>query len=135
MTDCLLSNRRILVAEDEYLIADEFCMELADVGAIVIGPAATLDEAIDLIASSSEISGAILDANLRGEMVFPVADLLAERGIPFVFTTGYDASVIPSRFQHITCCEKPTSITKVVEAIGGLMRPSEPRQARSLNAG
>jgi hypothetical protein len=59
----------------------------------------------------------------HGETVVPVADMLAECGVPFVFTTGYDASVIPGRFVRIVRCEKPVSITKVVRALGRAVHP------------
>lgn len=64
------------------------------------------------------IDGAILDVNLGGEKVFPAADLLTERGIPFVFTTGYDASAIPVKYAEITLCEKPVRLAEVCSAIG-----------------
>ena len=54
-------------------------------------------------------------------MSFPVADLLIERGVPFVFTTGYDASVIPSRLEHVVRCEKPIKVSRVIETIGRLI--------------
>jgi hypothetical protein len=55
-------------------------------------------------------------------MVFPVADLLAERGVPVVFTTGYDLSLIPKRFDHVAKCVKPTSMSAAVRAIERLVR-------------
>lgn len=122
-TERNLRDCRVLVVEDEWLVAEGLHAELAEVGAIVIGPAAGMADALDLIRRESNIDGAILDINLRGEMVFPVADLLTERGIPFVFTTGYDASVIPKRFEHVVRCEKPTSLPTVIRAIGRLIHP------------
>ena len=85
---------------------------------MVIGPAATLADALDLIRAEEQIDGAILDVNLRGEMAYPAADLLIERGVPFVFTTGYDSSAVPARFADVVRCEKPISIRRVTEAIG-----------------
>ena len=123
MAESALHDCRILVAEDEYLIADEFCMELGEAGAVVVGPAGTVEDALQLIASAPALDGAVLDVNLRGETVYPAADLLIERGVPFVFATGYDASIIPSRFGHVARCEKPVSIAKVVRAIGRAVHP------------
>ena len=123
MPDHSLRDRRILVVEDEYMLADELRTELGDVGAIVLGPVGTLAQAIDLIGQEESIDGAILDVNLRGKMAYPAADLLLDRGVPFIFTTGYDASSIPGRFGRIACCEKPLSIAKVVRAIGRAMHP------------
>lgn len=118
MTERTLRDCRVLVAEDEYLLADELQTELEDAGAIVLGPVATVAEAMALIDAGSRIDGAILDANLGGEMVFAAADMLAQRGVPFIFTTGYDASAIPSRFSEVARCEKPISMKKVRQAIG-----------------
>lgn len=113
-----LRGCRILVVEDEYMLADELSIELSDADAIVLGPAGTLEDALDLIRSEPRIDGAILDLNLRGEAAFPAADLLVERGVPFIFTTGYDQSSIPSRFADIVRCEKPVNIMRIKQAIG-----------------
>lgn len=122
MPDRTLLDCRVLVVEDEYMLADELETELADAGAKVLGPVGTIEEAVAIIEAESEMDGAILDANLRGEMVFPAADLLLERGVPFVFTTGYDASAFPARFEHIVRCEKPINIKRVAQAIGRVIR-------------
>ena len=121
MTDPTLHARRILVVEDEYMLAADLEMELLDAGAIVLGPFGTLATAIEFIGTKQKIDGAILDVNLRGEMIFPAADLLIERGVPFVLTTGYDASAIPSRFEHCARCSKPISMAKIAQAIGRLI--------------
>ncbi len=118
MPERTLRDCRVLVVEDEYMLADDLATELADLGALVLGPVGTVEDAVTAIAAEPEMDGAILDANLRGEMVFPAADLLLDRGVPFVFTTGYDASVFPSRFDQIVRCEKPISMKRVTAAIG-----------------
>ena len=121
MTDRTLQACRILVVEDEYLLAADLEMELLDAGAIVLGPFGTVGTAIEFIRTEQEIDGAILDVSLRGEMIFPAADLLIERGVPFMLTTGYDASVIPPRFKHIVQCGKPISMAKLAQAIDRLI--------------
>lgn len=118
MSDRSLRNCRILVVEDEYLLADELQNDLESAGAIVIGPAAHLAGATALIEAHQHLDGAILDANLAGEMVFSAADLLMERGVPIVFTTGYDVSGIPTRFESVPLCEKPINLNKILEAMG-----------------
>ena len=118
MSERTLRGCRILVVEDEYMLADEMCTELDDAGAIVLGPTGTVQDALDLISDQPEIDGAILDVNLRGEMAFSAADRLAEMEVPFVFTTGYDASMIPPRFKDVVRCEKPFDLAKVTRAIG-----------------
>lgn len=109
---------RILVVEDEYILADELQTELEDAEAIVLGPTGTLKDALALVTSEPHIDGAILDVNLRGEMAYPLADQLIERGVPLVFTTGYDEDVIPSRFADVVRCEKPVNMRRVAQAIG-----------------
>ena len=123
MAERRLAGCRILVVEDEYLLADELRSELADAGAVVLGPVGTLGDAVDLILSGQPIDGAVLDVNLHGEMAFPAADLLVERGLPLVFTTGYEESVIPARFAAIPRCEKPVKAARVAQAIGQAMQP------------
>lgn len=118
MPDRTLRDCRVLIVEDEYMLADELETELAGAGATVLGPVGTIEDAVAIIEAEADMDGAILDANLRGEMVFPAADLLLERDVPFVFTTGYDASVIPVRFEHIVRCEKPINMKRVAQAIG-----------------
>ena len=118
MAEGVLHDCRVLVVEDEYMLADELRSKLEDAGAIVLGPVGKLEDAFALIAAEPHIDGAILDANLRGETSFGVAHVLAEPGVPLVFTTGYDASVFPSRFRQILRCEKPVSVAKIAQAIG-----------------
>ena len=83
-----LSGMRILVVEDEPLLAMASADLLADSGCTVAGPVSSVKQGMRLIEQEA-IDGAILDINLRGEMVFPLADALAERSIPFVYVTGY----------------------------------------------
>jgi CheY-like chemotaxis protein len=118
MTMATLQNCAILVVEDEYLLADDLCTELADHGATVLGPAATVDQGLRLLADAERVHGAVLDVNLRGEPVFRLADALTQRDLPFVFTTGYDADVLPPRFAHAPRCEKPVRLADVVAALG-----------------
>ncbi|GJD63115.1 response regulator [Methylobacterium frigidaeris] len=110
---------RVLLVEDEYFIA----MELADLfrrrGAEVLGPVPTVDQALDLIAATSRLDGAVLDINLHGEMAYDVADVLEARKVPFVFATGYDREVLPPRFAGARVCNKPVVAEQVVRALLG----------------
>ncbi len=83
-----LEGLRVLVVEDEMMVSMLIEDMLSDLGCTVIGPASRLEEAIDL-ASSSEIDCAVLDVNLGGQPIFPLADILREKGAPFAFATGY----------------------------------------------
>jgi len=118
MSDRTIEGCRLLVVEDEFMLADELRTELEDAGAHVIGPVGALGTAMALIEGEERIDGAVLDANLGGEMVFPAADLLLARGVPIVFTTGYDASIIPGRFSDMARCEKPINLRLIIQAIG-----------------
>lgn len=123
MADRTLNRCRILVVEDEYLLADELSAELSNEGAIVLGPVPTVKDALSVIENGDAPDGAILDVNLGGEPVFPVADVLISRGVPLVFTTGYDSSALPPRFQHLPRCEKPVSIRRITAALGKALHP------------
>lgn len=114
-----LNGRLLLVVEDEYLLALDMAASLRELGATVLGPAGDIDDALDLIDQTAVLDGAILDLNLRGEMSFPVADALMQRGIPLVFATGYDKADIPARYAHITRCEKPVTPERAAQALFG----------------
>ncbi|MEH3121352.1 MAG: response regulator [Sphingomonas phyllosphaerae] len=118
MPERTLDGCRILVVEDEYLLADDLRTGLDDAGALVLGPVATVDDALTLVGAEPRIDGAVLDVNLGGEPAYAVADLLIERHVPLVFTTGYDGTSLPSRFADIARCEKPTTIKLITQAIG-----------------
>jgi DNA-binding response OmpR family regulator len=120
-----LIGRSILVVEDEYMLAVDLKQELLDAGAIVVGPAASLSKAIDLIKTTDRLDAAILDVNLRGEAVFPAADMLVERGVPFILTTGYDRTLIPSRFTGAPTCGKPLAPDTISNTVRALVSKGE----------
>jgi DNA-binding response OmpR family regulator len=117
MIDQTLDRRRILVVEDEYLLAEELALELTDNGASVLGPVSTIEHALALLDDQVRPDGAILDVNLGGEPVYPLADALIGRGIPLIFTTGYDASALPERFARFARLEKPINIRRLTAAL------------------
>ena len=121
MADQRLQNRRILVVEDEYFLADDMRETLSEAGAEVLGPVPSVAEARALVEADARIDAAVLDINLQGEEVFPVADLLRLRGVPFVFATGYDGWAIPERFADTSRLEKPQVGDKLLAAIEPLM--------------
>lgn len=114
-----LKGRRLLIVEDEFFLADDLAKALRGAGAEILGPIASVDDALDLLDETERLDGAVLDLNLRGEMAYPVADAMIERGIPFVFVTGYDATQIPLRYRGVTRCEKPVHAFQVVTALFG----------------
>lgn len=102
-----LRGKRILVVEDDYIIAIDLALTLEECGAEVIGPAGSVADACELIASEGRLDGAVLDINLGRERAFPIADELRARGVPFVFATGYDAWIIPDVYREVPRSEKP----------------------------
>lgn len=115
------AGRRVLVVEDEFMLAAELADQLHDAGMIVVGPASTLTEGQMLSRSTDGIDGAVLDISLHGQMVFPLAEELLKRNIPFVFATGYDGGIIPGRFDHIERHSKPVYVDRVIAAINSAM--------------
>lgn len=109
-------SRRILVVEDEALVAMLVEDVLRQYGYTIVGPASRVAQALGLAAGEA-IDAAILDVNVAGETVFPVADRLAERGIPIVFLTGYGASGLPPRYQRHTVLDKPIEAEKLAAAV------------------
>jgi CheY-like chemotaxis protein len=98
--------RRILVVEDEVLIGKLLEDMLADLGYQVAATASRVEDAVRL-ARETEIDGAILDVNINGQDVYPVAEVLAERGVPFVFATGYGERGLPAPYQQRPALQKP----------------------------
>ena len=102
-----MAERRVMVAEDSLLILVALEILLEQHGMRIAGQASTLAEALAL-AKTGNVDIAILDIRLHDEMVFPVADLLRQRGIPTIFTTGYALSDIrPARFADVPIIQKP----------------------------
>jgi CheY-like chemotaxis protein len=108
----------ILVVEDEDRIADELIQALHQLGARVLGPVGHLHEALLLLESADRLDGAVLDIGLHGEAVYPLADALTARGVPYVFVTGYAASVaIPARYRDVPRYEKSLDLGLVAQAL------------------
>ena len=125
-----LAGRRILLVEDEYFIADDMVGYFESRGADVIGPVASVRGALDLLASTDKLDAAILDVNLLGELAYPVADALLERGVPFIFATGYDGAVIPSRYAGVRRCEKPVAPSYLAKVLF-TPHPAQPPRGNS----
>jgi DNA-binding NtrC family response regulator len=120
-SDINLAGRRILLVEDEYFIGFEVRNKLLDCWAEVIGPVGNLDEAFAILDRDAWLDAAVLDVNLGGELAFSLADHLVKRDIPFVFTTGYSAEVIPYRLQHVTRCEKPVRSDHIAHLVANMI--------------
>ncbi len=115
-----LKGARVLIVEDAVLLALELELGLSEAGAQVVGPAYELEEAMALL--SQPIDAAVLDANLNGRSVTPVAEALAARGVPFVFATGYgEAAGAPGGF-NAPVIRKPYDVTQVAAAVAELLK-------------
>ncbi|WP_309084048.1 PAS domain S-box protein [Chelativorans sp.] len=111
-----IQGKRILVIEDESLIAMEIANILADAGCIVVGPAATTERARELI-GKGEFDAALLDANLNGRRVDELASELTRRGVPFAFLTGYEREGLPEAFRQAPMVNKPFTRNDALDII------------------
>ncbi len=112
----LLKGQRILVVEDNFIMALDLSQMVEELGGVVVGPAGRLDEGVAL-AKSNEIDGAILDVNLDGSNTFNLADGLLAGHVPVIFATGYDARTLPDRFADTPKLSKPFSISSIEKAL------------------
>ena len=112
-----LTGRRILVVEDESLVAMLLETILEDMGAIPVGAISTVDEALEVVADDPLLDAALLDVNVAGREVFPVAKALEDRGVPFVFSTGYGEGGLPEEWRGRTTIQKPFTEAAVRDAL------------------
>lgn len=103
-----VTDKPILIVEDEYLIAADLAYQIIEDGGRVIGPALSIADALDLLRHISDLGGAILDVKVDETNTFDLADALTEAGVPFVFFTGYRSLSIPDRFIGVPRIVKPS---------------------------
>ena len=104
--EIVISGNRVMIVEDEALVAMALRESLDEMGFSVLGPFSRITEAMVAL-RNNEIDAAVLDVNLGGELIYPLADVLAAGGIPFVFVTGYGAEEIEHRFASVPVLQKP----------------------------
>jgi CheY-like chemotaxis protein len=131
-----LSGKRILVVEDEYLVAMETARVLENAGAVVVGPVGLLRQARAVLQSGEELDAALLDVNLGdGIRVDEVAVALRGRGVPIVFQTGYGADALPQGFSDVRRLMKPAPpdllVQVLAEVLNALSPPAEERGSGS----
>lgn len=114
-----LAERCVLVVEDEYMIASQTSHALRALGASILGPAASVARALELIGHNPAIDAAVLDMDLRGERADAVADALAERGVPFVIATGFDSGSVGERHRTVPRREKPVDVVEIADLLFG----------------
>ena len=122
-TTTLLDGCRLLIVEDETMLAMELEFAFQDAGAEVIGPATSLRDGLALAGDRSiAIDAAILDVDLRGQDVFPIAQRLRERGVPFLFHTGHATRQdLEGRFPGAPVCVKPTMTEDLIAVLARLI--------------
>jgi len=129
-----LHGKRILLIEDEPLVAMDLEATLNGVGFVVVGPAGTIEDAKRLVAEA-DYDIALVDVNLAGRPVDELAATLTQRGIPFAFVTGYGREALPRGFQEAVVVGKPFSQGELIAAVAALLCPDDSvvrlRQARS----
>ena len=113
-----IRGRRVLLVEDEPLVAMMMSQMIRELGGEVAGPFGTLDEASG--ASLEAVDAAVLDVNVAGELVYPLADRLIAHDKPIVFLTGYDANSVDSRFRGSPVLTKPIDERELVSVLAGL---------------
>jgi CheY-like chemotaxis protein len=114
------SGRRILVVEDEFLIRMLLEDMLTDLGYDLVGVAGRVEEAAEL-AKTKDFDLAILDVNLDGHDVYPVADLIIKRGLPFMFVTGYGGRGLPEQYRERPTLQKPFQLDELKRMLDQLL--------------
>ena len=125
----LLEGRKILIVEDEAAIALNLSSAVQQAGGIPIGPAVSVAGAFAVMADHA-LDGALLDIRLREETSFPLADVLAVLGIPFVFVSGLSSALMPYTHRDRPFFDKPYDVRNVIASLARLMaRPATPGAA------
>ena len=122
MPDPILTGKDVLVVEDDYFIASDLERTLAAAGARVIGPFSRAEQAHEALRQEGTVSAAVLDINIAGTLVYPLAEELREAGVPVVFATGYDADVIPSQFNAVPRLVKPIEQQRLLDTVVSIAR-------------
>lgn len=108
-----MSQNRVLVVEDQFLVSLDLQCMLSDAGFEVVGPVMTLEEAM-LAAEQADLRCAVVDANLNGRSAGPVAEKLKERGVPFLVVSGYEKPCLPLAFSEAPRIAKPIQANSLI---------------------
>lgn len=120
MTQAALKGRRVMIVEDEVAIAMLLESVLEDEECSIVGPYGCLRDAL-AAARTQTLDLALLDVNLAGEMVFPVAEVLSERGVPFLMLSGYGETALPPELRHWPVCAKPFRLDELISRLAALI--------------
>ena len=116
----MTESKRVLVVEDELMVAMGLEMALADAGYEIAGPFGRLEQALEA-AATEDVDCALLDVNVRGADVYPVADILAARRIPFAFVTGYGRNSLPPGRATATVLAKPFKMENLLAVVRSML--------------
>lgn len=120
-----LNGRRVLIVEDESLVAMLLETILEDMGCTPVGPASSVDEGLAMATDAPDLDAALLDVNVAGRQVFPVAAALKARGVPFVFSTGYGEGGLPEEWRGQATVQKPFTEAAIRQALMAAMGVAE----------
>jgi two-component SAPR family response regulator len=120
-----LDGLRLLIVEDQYMVAADMKRIVERLGGEVVGPLPNHRIATAVLATEP-VDLAILDINIDGQMTYEVAELLTARNVPFIFATGYDSCAIDPRFADAPHLEKPVADSALVDAVGRIDRFRRP---------
>lgn len=118
-----LAGLRLLVVEDDYLVAADLCSALQRHGAAILGPVPNARRGREVL-QQQRPDCALLDINLNGNLVFELAGEFQNQGIGTIFTTGYDAAFLPDAFRDAPCLQKPVNLKALVQLISRESRPA-----------
>lgn len=116
MTD-IFAGRRVLIVEDESLVAMLLETILADLGCDVVGPESNIEDGLNVASGTAPLDAALLDVNVAGQEIFPVAEALKARGVPFVFSTGYGEAGLPEHWRGNPTVQKPFTEGAIRDAL------------------
>ena len=125
----VLEGAKVLVVEDEYLVAALIEQMLESAGCIVMGPIPRVPEALDAV-NDDDYDAAVLDINLAGERINPVADALSKRDVPFIFVTGYGANALPREYAERPYIGKPFRMAELLRVLSSILKCNDHLAAR-----
>jgi CheY-like chemotaxis protein len=114
-----MQAKSILVVEDEYFLADDCVSLIREAGLGIVGPIASVEEALELVSSGGLFDGALVDVNLQGSSVFPLLDLLVEKELPVAVYTGYPE--LPEKYSRLPLFRKPDQARLAVKYLSQLV--------------